>query len=66
MIHSQRERRYRCDRCDKTCSATKGTALYRAHQAPDVVVHVVTLLAHGCPPQAIVAACGGDARTVAR
>ena len=66
VIHSQRERRYRCDRCDKTFSATKGTALYRAHKAPDVVVQVVTLLAHGCPPQAIVAAFGWDERTVAR
>jgi transposase-like protein len=66
VIHSQRERRDRCDRCDKTFSATKGTALYRAHKAPDVVVQVVTLLAHGCPPQAIVAAFGWDERTVAR
>ena len=29
-------------------------------------VRVVTLLAHGCPPQAIVAAFGWDERTVAR
>ena len=30
------------------------------------MVQVVTLLAHGCPPQAIVAAFGWDERTVAR
>jgi hypothetical protein len=66
VIHSQRERRYQCRRCGKTFAATRGTALYRAHKAADVVVQVVTLLAHGCPPQAIVAAFGWDERTVGR
>lgn len=65
-IHSQRERRYKCDRCGRTFSATKGTAVYRAHKPVAAVVQVVTLLAHGCPPQAIVAAFGWDERTVAR
>ena len=65
-IHSLQERRYRCDRCGKTFSATKGTALYRAHKPPEAVEQVVTLLAHGCPVQAIVAAFGWDERTVAR
>src|SRR5215211_7890050 len=65
-IHSRAERRYKCERCGKTCSATKGTALYRAHKAPEVVAQVVTLLAHGCPPHAIVAAFGWDERTVMR
>lgn len=66
VIHSQRERRYRCKRCGQTFAATKGTALYRAHKAPALVAQVVTLLAHGCPAQAIVAAFGLDERTVAR
>ena len=66
VIHSQRERRYQCKRCAKTFSATTGTALYRAHKPHDLVVQVVTLLAHGCPVQAIVAAFGLDERTVAR
>ncbi len=66
VIHSQRERRYRCKRCAKTFRATKGTALYRAHTPHALVMQVVTLLAHGCPPQAIVAAFGLDERTVAR
>ncbi len=66
VIHRQREQRYKCRRCGRTFSATTGTALYRAHKAADVVVQVVTLLAHGCPPQAIVAAFGWDERTVAR
>jgi len=66
VIHSQRERRYRCKRCGTTFSATTGTALYRAHKPAALVVIVVTLLAHGCPPQAVVAAYGLDERTVAR
>jgi len=66
VIHSQRERRYKCARCGTTFSATTGPALYRAHKTVGVVVQVVTLLAHGCPPQAIVAAFGWDERTVAR
>ena len=53
-------------RCHKTFSATKGTALYRLRTAAETVSLVVTLLAHGCPPQAIVAAFGFDERTVAR
>ena len=64
-IHSLQERRYRCDRCGTTFSATQGTALYRAHKPVATVEQVVTLLAHGCPVQAIVA-CGWDERTVAR
>jgi transposase-like protein/IS1 family transposase len=66
VIHSRRERRYQCRRCAKTFSATRGTALYRAHKPPALVAQIVTLLAHGCPAQAIVAAFGLDERTVAR
>jgi transposase-like protein len=66
VIHSRREQRYRCKRCGQTCSATTGTALYRAHQPHDLVIQVVTLLAHGCPVPAIVAAFGWDERTVTR
>ena len=65
-IHSQQERRYQCKRCNDTFSATKGTALYRAHKPADAVETVVTLLSHGCPLQAIVAAFGWDERTVRR
>lgn len=65
VIHSQKEQRYRCKRCNATFSATKGTALYRVHKSHALVVTVVTLLAWGCPVQAIVAAFGLDERTVA-
>jgi hypothetical protein len=65
VIHSQRERRYRCTRCGKTFSATKDTPFYRLHHPQRLVVIVVTRLAFGCPVQAIVAAFGLDERTVA-
>ncbi len=35
VIHSQKERRYRCERCGRTFPATKGTALYRTHKPRD-------------------------------
>ena len=63
-VHSRKEQRYKCHVCGKTFSETKGTVFYRLRTARDVVVLVVTLLAHGCPVQAIVAAFGLDERTV--
>jgi transposase-like protein len=66
VIHSQRERRYQCKRCRRTFSQTTGTALYRLRKPKELVFTVITLLAHGCPLQAIVAAFGLDERTVAR
>ena len=66
VIHRRAERRYPCKRCRRTFAETAGTALYRLRTARDEVVVVVTLLAYGCPVQAIVAAFGLDARTVAR
>ena len=65
-VHSQKERRYLCHSCGKTFTATKGTPFFRLHQAMEVVTIVITLLCHGCPIQAIVAAFGFDERTVAR
>jgi len=66
VLHSRAERRYQCKRCRRTFAETAGTALYRLRTARDEVVVVVTLLAYGCPVQAIVAAFGLDERTVAR
>jgi len=51
--------------CRKTFTATHGTVFYRLRTSADLVVLIVTLLAHGCPVQAIVAAFGFDERTVA-
>jgi len=65
VIHSQKEQRYKCKRCGMTFSVTTGTPFYRLHHPQALVVIVVTLLAFGCPVQAIVAAFGLDQRTVA-
>ena len=64
-IHSQKEQRFLCKECRQTFSATKGTVFFRLRTSTETVVIVVTLLAHGCPVQAIVAAFGCDERTVA-
>ncbi len=64
-IHSRKDKRFLCTACHKTFSATKGTVFSRLRTSAETVVLVVTLLAHGCPVQAIVAALGFDERTVA-
>ena len=64
-IHSQKEHRFICHECHKTFSARKGTVFYRLRTSTETVVIIVTLLAHGCPLQAIVAAFGFDERTIA-
>ena len=64
-IHSCKDQRFLCTECHKTFSATTGTALYRLRTSAEMVSLVVTLLAHGCPLQAIVVAFGFDERTVA-
>ena len=63
-IHSQAEQRCYCQVCDKTFSVKKGTIFYRLKTDPVQVMLVITLLAYGCPIQAIVAAFGFDERTV--
>src|SRR3954449_2584784 len=64
-IHSRKERRYLCSTCGRTFAATRDTPFYRLKKSLDLVTIVVTLLCHGCPVQAIVAAFGLDERTVA-
>src|SRR6266849_3240082 len=64
-IHSRKDKRFLCTQGRKTFSATKGTAFSRLRTAAETVALVVTLLAHGCPVQAMVAAFGCDERTVA-
>src|ERR671912_848404 len=66
VIHSQKECRYQCKSCRRTFTETRDTPFYRMHKPKWLVVAVVTLLAHGCPLQAIVAAFGIDERTLAR
>lgn len=64
-VHSQKEGRYRCHQCGKTFVERRGTALYRLHHSAELFITVSTLLAHGCPPPAVVAAYGLHERTVA-
>ena len=64
-VHSRAEQRYRCTTCGQTFAATKNTPFYRLRTAADMVTILLTLLSHGCPTQAIVAAFGVDERTVA-
>jgi hypothetical protein len=64
-IHSRKDQRFLCTACHKTFAATKGTVFYRLRTAAETVSLIITLLAHGCPLQAIVAAFGFNERTVA-
>jgi transposase-like protein len=64
-VHSRRDQRYMYTQCHKTFTVTKGTVCDRLRTSAELVVTVVTWLAHGCPLQAIVAAFGLDERTVA-
>jgi transposase-like protein len=64
-VHSHMEQRYRCKHRRQRCVATKGTPFYHLQTAADVVTLGLTLLCHGCPLQATVAAFGCDERTVA-
>ena len=64
-IHDRKRQRYRCRICGHTFSARRGTMLEGLRKPSEVIVIVVTLLAYGCPVQAIVHAYGLDERTVA-
>jgi transposase-like protein/IS1 family transposase len=64
-IHSRKDKRFICTQCCKTFTVTNGTVLYRLRTSAETVTLVLTLMAHGCPLQAIVVAFGFDARTVA-
>ena len=65
VIHSQKRPRYRCKVCGKTFSARAGTLFAGLRKPTELIVVVITLLAYGCPVQAIVHAFGLDERTVA-
>ena len=64
-IHSKKEKRFLCRKCHKTFAATTGTMFYRRHYREGFICQVLSLLAHGCPQQAIVATFELDERTVA-
>lgn len=64
VIHSRAQRRYKCTCCGKTFSESHGTSVYRLKKSSELFTLVITLLVHGCPVQAIVAAFRLDERTV--
>src|SRR2546423_9597750 len=64
-VHDRKRQRYRCTICKQTFSARRGTMFEGLRTAPELIVIVVTLLAFGCPVQAMVQAYGLDERTVA-
>lgn len=62
--HCPKTQRFRCDVCQTTFSARKGTLFYRLKTDPTIVMLVITLMAYGCPLEAVVKAYGFDKRTV--
>ena len=63
-VHHQPKKRYNCQVCQPTFSASKGTLFHRLRTDPKTVLLVIALLVYGCPIQAIVQAFGIDERTV--
>lgn len=64
VLHVGLENRFKCTTCEQTFVAHKGTVFYQLKTDHRTVEIVLTLLAKGCPPQAIVHAFGLDPRTV--
>src|SRR3989442_2028950 len=65
VSHGRERPRYRCQTGGKAFSAKEGTMFAGLRKPRELIVIVVTLLAYGCPVQAIVHAFGLDERTVA-
>src|SRR5579872_3832917 len=63
--HGLKEGRYRCTRCGKTFSQTKGTPHYRLHKSKELFNVAMSLMSHGCPVKAIVETFDVDERTLA-
>src|SRR5258708_9816112 len=66
VSHGKKRERYKCKTCGRTFCARQGTMLVGLRKPEELIVIVVTLLAYGCPVQAIVHALEVDERTVAR
>jgi transposase-like protein len=64
-VHQRAEGLLICHACQKTFAWSHGTAFAGAKFPLWVIVLVLTLVGHGCPVSAIVAAFGLDERTVA-
>ena len=64
IFHDVHRDRLKCLTCGKTFRATQGTLFHGKKYPPETILSVVTLLAFGCPIQAIVHALYIDERTV--
>lgn len=64
-IHSQKERRFKCNKCNRTFAESRGTMLFNKRYPNWVILLVLSLLAGGCPVQAIVFAFKINEQTVA-
>jgi len=62
-VHSRQEQRYGCKSCGRTFSQTHGSAFYQLKK-PELFAVVISLLAYGCPPQAVIATYGLSDKTV--
>jgi hypothetical protein len=60
VSHGKARARFRCKTCGKTFSAQAGTMFEGLRKPKALIVIVVTLVAYGCPIQAIVQAFGLD------
>ncbi len=58
VSHGKKRERYTCKTGEKTFCARQGTMLVGLRTPEELMVIVVTLLAYGCPVQAIVHALG--------
>jgi len=65
VSHGSKRPRCKCKTCGKTFSITRRTALEGLRKPTELIVIIITLLAYGCPTQAIVHAYGLDERTIA-
>jgi transposase-like protein/IS1 family transposase len=65
VVHDRQRERYRCKVCKKTFTSRTGTMFEGLRKPTELIVIVITLLAYGCPAQAIVKAFGLNERTIA-
>jgi transposase-like protein/IS1 family transposase len=62
--HGRKRPRWKCTLCGKTFSARAGTIFFRRRTAEERITRIVTLVGHGCPIPATLAAYGIQAQTV--
>src|SRR5579864_687077 len=66
VIHSRKRLRYKCTTCGRTFNYRTGTAIEGLRKPTELFTTVTSLLAYGCPIQAIVYTYGLDERTPRR